>query len=147
MAKNKRCPLQEECERKCSYQGHELDCDYYHVNARKDYYIEDQEEIRRKIEKKEEEEYWEKWLAEKDEDEEDCSPEEYKNEPLPEVTCPDTPTESDVPQGTKPSLHLHGSFGVTEKIKQAMYEAAKQFVYIGFLLWEVQTYGYYKEAG
>ena len=39
MAKNKRCPLQEECEKKCSYQGHELDCDYYHVNARKDYYM------------------------------------------------------------------------------------------------------------
>ena len=36
---------------------------------------------------------------------------------------------------------------VTEKIKKAMYETAKQFVYIGFLLWEVQEYGYYSEKG
>lgn len=43
--------------------------------------------------------------------------------------------------------HLHGTNGVTEKIKRAMYDAAKQFVYIGFLLWEVQEYKYYEEAG
>lgn len=42
--------------------------------------------------------------------------------------------------------HLHGSNGVTQKIRQAMYESAKQFVYIGFLLREVKEYGYYKEA-
>ena len=42
---------------------------------------------------------------------------------------------------------LDGNNGVTEKIKKAMYDAAKQFVYIGFLLWEVKTYGYYKEHG
>lgn len=43
--------------------------------------------------------------------------------------------------------HLSGYMGVTEKIKRAMYDVAKQFVYIGFLLWEVQEYGYYREAG
>lgn len=43
--------------------------------------------------------------------------------------------------------HLSGYMGVTEKIKRAMYDVAKQFVYIGFLLWEVQEYGYYHEAG
>ena len=43
--------------------------------------------------------------------------------------------------------HLDGTNGVTEKIKRAMYDAAKQFVYIGFLLWEVQEYDYYKEKG
>ena len=43
--------------------------------------------------------------------------------------------------------HLHGDFGVTEKIKKAMYESAKQFVYIGFLLKEVRDYGYYEEGG
>lgn len=43
--------------------------------------------------------------------------------------------------------HLHGYNGVTEKIKRAMYDAAKQFVYIGFLLKEVRDYGYYEEAG
>lgn len=43
--------------------------------------------------------------------------------------------------------HLSGYMGVTEKIKRAMYDAAKQFVYIGFLLWEVQEYGYYREGG
>lgn len=43
--------------------------------------------------------------------------------------------------------HLHGSNGVTEKIKKAMYETAKQFVYIGFLLKEVRDYKYYEESG
>lgn len=42
---------------------------------------------------------------------------------------------------------LNGKLGVTEKIKMAMYEAAKQFVYIGFLLWEVKQYHYYKLSG
>lgn len=46
MAKNKRCPLQTECEKKCQYEGHELDCAYYEVNARGDLSIEDQEELR-----------------------------------------------------------------------------------------------------
>lgn len=43
--------------------------------------------------------------------------------------------------------HLHGYNGVTEKIKRAMYDAAKQFVYIGFLLKEVRDYKYYEESG
>ena len=42
--------------------------------------------------------------------------------------------------------HLHGSTGVTEKIKKAMYDAAKEFVYIGFLLWEVKEYKYHWEG-
>lgn len=42
---------------------------------------------------------------------------------------------------------LDGENGVTEKIKKAMYEAAKQFVYIGFLLWEVKEYQYYVTSG
>ena len=115
MAKNKRCPLQEECEKKCYYQGHGLDCDYYHLNARKDYYIEDQEELRKAIERKADEEYWEKWLAEESKDEEEYVPDEYEDKPKSEVT------------------YLDGPMGVTEKIKKAMYGTAKQFVYIGFL--------------
>lgn len=43
--------------------------------------------------------------------------------------------------------HLSGPRGVTEKIKQAMYNAAREFVYIGFLLYEVKEYGYYREGG
>ncbi len=43
---NARCPLQAECERKCTFQNHELDCDYYNANAREDLIIEDQEQIR-----------------------------------------------------------------------------------------------------
>ena len=44
---NDRCPLQVECERKkCDFIHTELKCPYYSVNARKDYYIDDQEEIR-----------------------------------------------------------------------------------------------------
>lgn len=34
MSKNERCPLQEECEKKCTYMKHELDCPYYNANAR-----------------------------------------------------------------------------------------------------------------
>ena len=43
--------------------------------------------------------------------------------------------------------HLHGAQGTTEKIKKAMYESAKQFVYIGFLLKEVKEHKYYEEGG
>lgn len=44
---NDRCPLQIECERKkCDFIHTELECPYYSANARKDYYIDDQEEIR-----------------------------------------------------------------------------------------------------
>lgn len=43
--------------------------------------------------------------------------------------------------------YLDGENGVTNKIKKAMYDVAKQFVYIGFLLWEVQEYGHYREHG
>ena len=43
--------------------------------------------------------------------------------------------------------HLTGEMGVTEKIKKAMFESAKQFVYIGFLLKEVRDYKYYEEGG
>lgn len=43
--------------------------------------------------------------------------------------------------------HLNGNMGVTQKIKRAMEETAKQFVYIGFLLWEVKEYQYYYENG
>ena len=40
---NDRCPLQAECERKCKFQNRELECDYYHANARPGYEIADQE--------------------------------------------------------------------------------------------------------
>jgi hypothetical protein len=43
--------------------------------------------------------------------------------------------------------HLTGDMGVTEKIKKAMYDVARQFVYIGFLLWEVKEYEYHTELG
>ena len=52
---NDRCPLQAECERKCSYIGRELDCPYYDANARPGYEIDDQEERRRAEWKKAEE--------------------------------------------------------------------------------------------
>ena len=45
-ARNDRCPLQAECERKCKHEGKELECDYYHANARPGYEIADQEEKR-----------------------------------------------------------------------------------------------------
>lgn len=43
--------------------------------------------------------------------------------------------------------HLDGDYGLTNKIKDALKEAAKQFIYIGFLLKEAEEYGYYREGG
>ena len=60
---NARCPLQAECERKCAHEGHELDCDYYHCNARDELVIEDQEAIRRQREREQEERLYEELLA------------------------------------------------------------------------------------
>lgn len=52
------CPLQTDCERKCTHEGHELDCDYYKNNARDDLVIADQEAIReRQIREREEQIY------------------------------------------------------------------------------------------
>lgn len=71
--KNERCPLQAECERKCEYERRELDCDYYKNNAREDFIIEDQEERRREIERKRDEERYMAELAEVDDDEEEST--------------------------------------------------------------------------
>ena len=43
--------------------------------------------------------------------------------------------------------HLDGEYGLTNKIKDALKEAASQFVYIGFLLKEAEDFGYYREGG
>lgn len=60
---NTRCPLQEECERKCEYEHRELDCDYYYANALGDSTIADQEARRREIERKREAEAFEAELS------------------------------------------------------------------------------------
>lgn len=159
---NERCPLQAECEKVCQWQGRELDCLYYEANARDGYEIEDQEVIRR-----------ERWRQGEfgfqsgsefrggdsffssfqdvcggfceDEDEFAESPTAAENA----AVTPLEGSDDDLfPAEVLPSsLHLDGSNGVTEKIKHAMYDAARQFVYIGFLLWEVQEFGYYNEKG
>ena len=41
--------------------------------------------------------------------------------------------------------YLSGERGVTEKIKHAMYSVAREYIYIGMLLHEVEVYEYYKE--
>lgn len=74
MAKNinDRCPLAVECERKkCEFAHKELDCPYYSVNARQDYFIEDQEELRQKQYREAEEADWEAKLADMDDDEDE----------------------------------------------------------------------------
>lgn len=53
---NTRCPLQAECERKCTYEGHELDCEYYSVNGVGSSVIADQEVIREERARKRQEE-------------------------------------------------------------------------------------------
>lgn len=45
------------------------------------------------------------------------------------------------------SVHLDGEFGVTNKVKSALHEASQKFIYIGFLLDEVNNMQYYLEKG
>ncbi len=47
--KNKRCPLQEECGKKCEYVNKELECTYYYNNAGGDSVIDDQEDLRERL--------------------------------------------------------------------------------------------------
>lgn len=69
---NDRCPLQAECERKCQYVGHELDCVYYHTNGvGEDRTIPDQEEIRRERERKADDAWMAERMAEIADDEEE----------------------------------------------------------------------------
>lgn len=67
---NDRCPLSTECERKeCKYRHHELDCEYYATNAvGADRTIEDQEKLRREMERRREESRFEEWMKELDDD-------------------------------------------------------------------------------
>lgn len=67
---NTRCPLQAECERKCTFEGNELKCDYYFNNAvGEDRTIEDQELIRAENERENYEAEYEAELAAVDEEE------------------------------------------------------------------------------
>lgn len=43
--------------------------------------------------------------------------------------------------------YLDGYMGVTEKIKRAMFDVCKSYLYIGFLLDEAQRLEYYREKG
>ena len=49
VTKNKRCPLQKECGRKCEHEGAELNCDYYKNNGIGESAIDDQELIRTQL--------------------------------------------------------------------------------------------------
>lgn len=144
--KNERCPLQVECDRKCTFQHRELECDYYKNNAYPGCDIEDQEKIREEQEKQQDEQMWEQ-IINSMEDEED-----FEEQEEPETAEPEELKETEEPAArrlatTANVTYLDGPMGVTEKIKKAMYDVARQFVYIGFLLWEVQEYKYYLEKG
>ena len=73
---NTRCPLQAECERKCLYEGHELDCVYYETNVIGDSGIPDQEERREQIERRKNAEWEESYMAALREDEDEDLPEQ-----------------------------------------------------------------------
>lgn len=45
------------------------------------------------------------------------------------------------------ALYLSGDNGYTAKIQDAINRTKKEFIYIGMLLCEVDSFGYYKEAG
>lgn len=69
--KNKRCPLQNECGRKCENVGTEIKCDYYRNNGIGDNAIPDQEELREQMERSKANKDYEPEIAElmKEEDE------------------------------------------------------------------------------
>lgn len=78
---NKRCPLQEECDRKCSCVGHELDCDYYQNNAvGEDRTIPDQEEIRNRRERERLDADLNEELANSEDDEDETEPVDQSGE-------------------------------------------------------------------
>lgn len=78
---NERCPLQEECERKCQHKFNELECDYYANNGiGEDRTIPDQEEKRRKIEQQRSEYQYEADLASVEDDEEENEPADQSGE-------------------------------------------------------------------
>lgn len=85
---NSRCPLQAECERKCEYERHELDCEYYANNGvGEDRTIPDQEEKRRDIERRRNEDDFLAHLGDDDEDdgkENNCSCQGCRN---PDCVC------------------------------------------------------------
>lgn len=74
MAKNNRCPLQQECGRKCEYVGVELKCDYYRNNGIGDKTIPDQEELREQIESLKAKEDFESVIVTLPDDEEETPP-------------------------------------------------------------------------
>lgn len=63
MAKNNRCPLQQECGRKCEYEHNELECIYYATNGIGDNTIPDQEERRAFLAKQADDSLFERELA------------------------------------------------------------------------------------
>jgi len=62
--KNKRCPLQNECGKKCEYEFHELDCIYYANNGIGDNTIPDQEKRRKVLEEEFEKALYEEEISE-----------------------------------------------------------------------------------
>lgn len=145
---NDRCPLQGECEKTCTFAGHELDCDYYHDFARPGYEIEDQESIRFKREDEAMMAAYEASVVDGDEDDpEDAeSPSEAENAAVmpSEVSGEVIFVPSFVKRG---KTHLLTLAATTAEIRRAMYEAASSFVYIGYLLWRVQDSCSFMEHG
>lgn len=89
---NTRCPLQAECERKCLYEGHELDCAYYDTNGIGENGIPDQEKRREQIERRKDAEWEEAQMAALLEDEDGDLP--GQEEPV----KPCAPAEERTPQ-------------------------------------------------
>ena len=72
--KNERCPLQNECGRKCENVGTELQCDYYRNNGIGDSTIPDQEELREEIARLKDNEDFAAELAALPDEEEEAAP-------------------------------------------------------------------------
>ena len=110
---NTRCPLQAECERKCLYEGHELDCAYYETNGIGENGIPDQEERREQIERRKDAEWEESYMAALREDEGEDMPD------VAEPAKPCAPDEERTPQR------------IGAEIRNLTYQAKCMTVYYG----------------
>lgn len=130
---NTRCPLQAECERKCLYEGHELDCAYYDTNGIGENGIPDQEKRREQIERRKDAEWEEAQMAALLEDEDGDLP--GQEEPV----KPCAPAEERTPQRIGAETAPAGAFrsatdrreALGAEIRNLTYQAKCMTVYYG----------------
>lgn len=134
---NERCPLQGDCERKCLNIGSEAKCDFFMANLTP----ETEDSARRAgivLPTFEESIDWDS-VPDLDDDLDDVLDDhehDAADDLYPVVTVSDSKIQ-----------FLGGERGYTAKINDCIDRIKHEFIFIGFLLHEVEAFGYYREAG